>query len=170
MKKILLIAVAAFISVSAYAQGSVNFSTVGVTILQAPEKGGAAVPAGSTFLAGLFWAPSGMTDESAFMQLGIDGTFISGGRVFAGQRFTPAGNQGLQAFQVRVWEVADPNHVGRSAIFEVVTGDTTTVPPGTAANLVPPMVGFQMQIVPEPSVIALGALGAGALLLLRRRK
>jgi hypothetical protein len=44
---------------------------------------------------------------------------------------------------------------------------------GGGTTLPPTLVGlqsFQLHTVPEPSVIALGALGAGCLLLLRRRK
>jgi hypothetical protein len=168
MKKILLIAVAAFISVSVYAQGTVNFSTVGAPgILQAAEKGGGLVPAGATFQAGLYFAPAGVTDEAMFMAVGAPGSFISGGRVFAGERQTP--NPGTFNFQVRVWEVADPAHTGRSSIFAITTGNPNAVPATPTANIVPGFDGIQM-VVPEPSVIALGALGAGALLLLRRRK
>jgi len=86
-------------------------------------------------------------------------------------------------FQLRVWDnkggtitswtqVTDPanNLVGRgsSTIFTVPfqLGAGTTTPP----NLIG-LESFQLfSIVPEPSVIALGALGAGCLLLLRRRK
>jgi hypothetical protein len=169
MKKILLIAVAAFISVSVYAQGTVNFSTVGAPgILQAAEKGGGLVPSGATFQAGLFFAPQGVTDDAMFMQVGAPGSFISGGRVFAGTRETPTA--GTFNFQVRVWEVADPNHKGSSSIFEITTGNPNAVPATPAAGIVPGFNGLQMSVVPEPSVIALGALGAGALLLLRRRK
>ena len=57
---------------------------------------------------------------------------------------------------------------GESTIF------TVNAPLGLAPSITPPnMVGFesfQLHVVPEPSVIALGALGAGCLLLLRRRK
>jgi hypothetical protein len=169
MKKILLIAVAAFISVSVYAQGTLNFSTVGAPgVLQAVEKGGLAVPAGATFQAGLFFAPAGVTDDSMFMQVGAPGSFISGGRVFAGTRETPS--SGTFNFQVRVWEVADPNHKGSSSIFAITTGNPNGTPATPPANIVPGFDGIQMSVVPEPSVIALGALGAGALLMLRRRK
>jgi len=44
---------------------------------------------------------------------------------------------------------------------------------GAGTGLSPNLIGlesFQLFVVPEPSVIALGALGAGCLLLLRRRK
>jgi hypothetical protein len=177
MKKILLIAVAAFVSVSVYAQGTVNFSNIGRQVLQAPEKGGGVVPAGAGFMAALYWAAAGVTDESAFMQIGAAATFLAPGTIVAGTRTAPVTPPGASAnFQVRVWEVADPNHVGKSAILTVDSGDPTTVPPGTPGSLTGTAPGqgnlqnIQMEIVPEPSVIALGALGAGALLLLRRRK
>jgi hypothetical protein len=85
-------------------------------------------------------------------------------------------------FQVRVWDnkggtitswqaVLDPanNGVARgwSAIFSpnFALGAGTTLPPNLLG-----LESFQLFIVPEPSVIALGVLGAGCLFLLRRRK
>jgi hypothetical protein len=86
-------------------------------------------------------------------------------------------------FQLRVWDnkggtisswqqVLDPANGGVargwSTVFTVPfqLGAGTTTPP----NLIG-LESFQLfTVVPEPSVIALGALGAGCLLLLRRRK
>jgi hypothetical protein len=168
MKKILLILVAAFISVSAYAQGTVNFATGSATVTRAAEKGGGSVPTGTTYMAGLFFAPVGVTDENMFMQLGASAGFAPvPGKINAGTRTTP--EFGTFNFQVRVWEVADPNHTGMSDIVVVTTGNPNGMPtPTLPASL--GLTSFQMVVVPEPSVIALGALGAGALLLLRRRK
>jgi hypothetical protein len=169
MKKILLIAVAAFVSVSVYAQGTVNFSNIGGSVTAAPEKGGAPVPNGSEYMAALYWAPAGVTDFGAFMQVGAAATFLAPGTIVGGTRTAPVTPAGAEAnFQIRVWEVADANHIGESAIVSVVTGNPNAIPPGTPGSLGP--LSVQMRIVPEPSVIALGALGAGALLLLRRRK
>lgn len=54
---------------------------------------------------------------------------------------------------------------GASAPFSYLMG--SSVPPGPLDTL---MVNFKAFAVPEPSTIALGALGLGALLLFRRRK
>lgn len=53
------------------------------------------------------------------------------------------------------------------------TGNPTTTPPGTAGTLVTGAAGYAGLVlapVPEPSTIALGGLGAAALLMFRRRK
>jgi hypothetical protein len=180
MKKILLIAVAAFVSVSAFAQGTVNFSNLGRPIMTADGStgAGAAVPAGNAFMAALFYAPPGTTDMNAFMQVGAAANFIAAGTIVGGTRTAPVTPAGAAAaFQIRVWEVAtgadydSATHRGASNIVEGNTGNPEAIPPGTPLNLVAAgLTGFQMEILPEPSVIALGALGAGALLLLRRRK
>jgi len=54
---------------------------------------------------------------------------------------------------------------GASTLITVGTGGGTIVP-GNLTGLQP----FTVTIVPEPSTIALGMLGAGALLFIRRRK
>ena len=70
-------------------------------------------------------------------------------------------------FLIRAWEVADPaGHFGESDIITVATGNPDAIPAGTPGSL----GAVSFQLVPEPSVFALGALGAGALLLLRRRR
>jgi len=83
-------------------------------------------------------------------------------------------------FQMRVWDnkggtittwaqVLQDNSIARgwSTIF------TVPFQLGGGSVAAPSLIGlqsFQLFVVPEPSVIALGALGAGCLLLLRRRK
>lgn len=83
-------------------------------------------------------------------------------------------------FQVRVWDsrggtiqtwdqvLADPGIArGYSTLFTVPYSLTSGI--NTPPNL-EGLTSFQLFIVPEPSVIALGVLGAGCLFLLRRRK
>ena len=107
------------------------------------------------------------------------------------QGLTPAG--GNAWFQVRAWEhlygdrvvnsyeealttpldpsVGRPILAGTSNIFKVDTGDPTTTPPGTPAPIygAGKLQGFYVVPVPEPSLVGLGVLGIGALLMLRRR-
>ena len=159
------------VSVSVFAQGEVNFNTVGKIILTAPEKGGVPIPttfAGGTVMGALFYAGPGVTDPSTFTQAGsavpagpLAGWLSGGTRVLDGIQIGGRAN-----VQVRVWDTADPSHVGESVIIPLRTGGY----PSLGTNLAPLFTGFQMNVVPEPSVFALGALGAGALLLLRRRK
>jgi hypothetical protein len=89
------------------------------------------------------------------------------------------GSTDRATFQVRVWcntpgvttwadVLARPSVPrGYSTLFTVPYALTTT--PNTPPNL-EGLTSFQLFIVPEPSVIALGVLGAGCLFLLRRRK
>jgi len=83
--------------------------------------------------------------------------------------------------QVRVWDTTKastwdlatttPGSIyGYSDIFQVPfpLGGTQS-PPNTQPNM-QGLQSFNVQLVPEPSVIALGVLGAGCLFLLRRRK
>jgi hypothetical protein len=83
-------------------------------------------------------------------------------------------------FELRVWDnqggqitdwaqvLANPNVArGTSGILAL---DRPLGVGATAPASLFPMQSFQLAIVPEPSVIALGVLGAGCLFLLRRRK
>lgn len=77
--------------------------------------------------------------------------------------------------QMRVWEAR-----GGATWDEAIANPDTSILRGVspsfdlklAANPVNPvgLVSFNIHAVPEPSVIALGVLGVGALLLFRRRK
>jgi len=95
---------------------------------------------------------------------------------------TPSDAASRAKFQIRIWDnkggtitdwqsLLSPanNGVARgfSSIFTVPfqLGLGTTLPPTLQG-----LESFQLFVVPEPSIIALGALGAGCLLLLRRRK
>lgn len=192
MKKMLLIsALAVIATLSSYGQGSVNFANTSTQPIRLST--GAAVPtalSGGTYVAELLYAPDGgSTDADAFGASAIRvggtatfatptaGVFNGGGRTIT--QITPAGGFGL--FQVRVWNSqagatydahkansSTAFELGYSGVIRVDTADPTTTPPGTPAAL--GMTTFNLRPVPEPSVIGLGLLGAGALLMLRRRK
>ena len=79
----------------------------------------------------------------------------------------------LVTMQLRAWEgpflsydaaVAGGACYGKSALWNIPPG----YPPGVAPTLVGRLQGFY--ICPEPTVLALGLLGVGALLLVRRRR
>jgi hypothetical protein len=57
---------------------------------------------------------------------------------------------------------------GVSSKFTTATGNPTVTPPGTAVPLADSFGG--LNLIPEPSTVALAALGAATLLALRRRK
>jgi hypothetical protein len=192
MKKALIMAAAMLATVSAFAQGTVNFSNLGSNGVAAVFNSltGANAIAGSTFNVQLYYLPdNGNPATDPFMPLGLNVGLSAAGFFVGGNRTAPVTPPGAFAyFQVRAWETAfgtsyesalNANPVGgrgaltgKSNIVRVDTGDPTTIPPGTAGNLV--AAGLQRieltPIIPEPSVIGLGLLGAGALLLLRRRK
>jgi hypothetical protein len=189
MKKKLLLTVAALVvSLSAYAQGTVAFQGSGVRDASVAGMPLVTNPAGTAedVVAGLYWAPVGSTD---FVLLGAVATvgFPSPGIYNGGTRSTgPATAGGAEAqFQVRAWElafgstyeaaIAAPAINGRktkagvSNTIQVVTGNPGGMPPTNQQPLTG-LNAFNIEVVPEPSVIALGVIGAGALLLLRRRK
>jgi len=193
MKKSLLIGALALLSgLTAFGQGAVVFannssSRVYIDTVGTGTTG--AVPVGSTYTVELMYAPDG-TPDIAFDAVAtrVGNTAVFGptvGQFSGGNRtvtsISPAGGFGM--FQVRAWETAfgasyaetvlNPNAQGRaraghSGIYRVDTDDPADPnPPTPLVNYLQP---FAVTIVPEPSVIGLGLLGAGTLLLLRRRK
>jgi hypothetical protein len=193
MKKLLLIATCMLASMAAYAQGTVTFAngastlvTFGTTPDVPTALQGVAVPTGtaatpSDFRAALYWLNPG---TSAFEQLGAAVSIAPvAGRFSGGTRTTGAGTAAGASgtFMVKVWSggtgfssyeaaVASGSasvFVGESSSFSNGTGGAGS-PPGPALAL----SGFtginNVRPVPEPSVIALGILGAAALLLRRR--
>ena len=80
-------------------------------------------------------------------------------------------------FQVRAWDSAFATFAaaqsagaltGQSAVFQSTTSPAGD-PPALPVALAGKYAGFAVQ-VPEPSTIALGLIGAGSLLFLRRKK
>lgn len=200
MKKTILTIACGFISLSLLGQGTMNFqngtgNAVSNILTGLRAVGGTTFSVALYYLPDQADAPSTADFDTRGEMLGakgnIAGTAANPSGVFiAGTRSTPATTPGGgQAwFQVRAWETAygqtwqaaigAPAQGGRLAlagtsnIFKVATGNPSSVPPGTPGSLngVGGMVGFFMVPVPEPSVIGLGLLGVGALLVLRRRK
>lgn len=178
MKHIAIALTAFAVAASAYAQGVVNFST----------RAGASVNAPVTYLGdntladGRFWgqlyvaAPAGTLAPSGtpqpFRSDAGKGYITAGGNVEI-----PGVTPGSSA-QVKLVAWASSlgatyaeamakglGGVGESAVITVSTGGGT-LPPAALAGL----GAFNISpIVPEPSIAALGLLGAG-LLLIRRKK
>lgn len=189
MKKLALTAIALLATLSVYAQGEVSFGNNTATriMIDKTPVGGAVgfAAAADGIVVGLYWAP--LSDPNNFRQLGaavnvgvpLPGLFSGGTRTTGPE--TPEG--GVARFQVRGWEAAYGStyeaalaapamngrvaFTGTSTIFEGATGDPPLQTPQPITGM-----GFQSftVVVPEPSVVALGLIGAGALLLLRRRK
>jgi hypothetical protein len=180
--------------------GIVFANSTAKPVTLAPEAGGGAVTRGTTsgpFLAELWAAPdTAGNDQQLVFDLTAQRVVGSAGQLSAGFTTPSAGvfsggnrtvaNIGAGAFayfQVRVWEsaygatyaeaIANPaaqgvGQAGQSIIFRSDTDDPADGAPNVPLNTA--FVPFQLSIIPEPSVIGLGLLGAGALLMLRRRK
>lgn len=190
MKKLILTAAALFVTLSIYAQGTIDFKNDNTALIM-DATDGLAVTQSDGIVVGLYWAP--LTDPDNFTQIGAS-TGINfpppspAGRFTGGTRTTgtATGEQGEARFIVRAWEVAygatyelavaaapmggRPAKVGQSNIIVTKTGGGIGTPgsllsPGASQPLQPFSVN-----VPEPTTLALGLIGVGALLLLRRRK
>lgn len=99
-------------------------------------------------------------DSVNFFGTGLEGIFASDGV----QRIVSKAPGTATTLQLRVYN-GQGTFLGASPDFQFTQG--TTVPPSPADTL---MVTLRAFAVPEPSTIALGVLGLGALLLFRRRK
>lgn len=186
MKKFLLACAGLLVAVGAYAQGQVVFANTSTTLISTNNNAGAvgAISGAGNYRVGLYVGPAGSAAEA----LTLAGSALNSplaGRFSGGNPFAipgaPAGT--AIAFQVRAWSVAggatfaeadqsnNPNvYRGVSALGTV----TPTAAPNPAAALFgtgPGQIGgFEITPVPEPSSIALGLLGLGAVALFRRRK
>jgi len=195
MKKHLLIIGLLLVPVALFAQGRVQFANTSATVVttnsgpiappgQLPNQVGNTSTALNLWSYGLYIAPQGTVDVNAFNLVGPTTTNLPSftGRFNGGNPFVIPGNSSVTiAFQVRAWqtsggatyEAASAPFVyrGVSAIGQVTpTEGAATIPAlfGTGAGQVG---GFVLAPnVPEPSSIALGLLGLGAIALFRRRK
>jgi len=197
MKKHLLLLGLLLLPVSLFAQGTVQFANTSTTTMTTnstatPPAGQVADRVGvttgvNTYLVGLYIAPQGTTDPLAFSLIGTatNGTVpVSNGRFNGGNPFAIAGNTGQTiAFQIRAWQfnagatyeaaTADGVYRGVSAIGFVTPATGTQTTPalfGTSAGQLSSGFVLTPNAIPEPSSIALGLLGLGAIALFRRRK
>lgn len=193
MKKLLLTVALSATFVTAYGQGRVAFANTSTTLIttnnfQGTALGNTTGPGQYTF--GLYLGTLG-TPENALV-LNITGTNTAGAGRFTGGSPAPlnapfAGGGTPLTFQIRAWSTfAGASYeqayaaallgnlsiyLGKSGIgFVSPTLSPTTQPPlfGTDAGQL--ATGFLLAPVPEPSSIALGLLGLGAVALFRRRK
>jgi hypothetical protein len=196
MKKLTLIAASLVAALNTYAQGTVVFDNFGGGLVNNAFRGGD-VSTADGIVVQLYASMTGAQGSfqpvpGSVVQVGVlaDGFYSITDSVTI-----PASIIGTAAptlpgpgafLEVRAWETAygssfeqavgAPAMGGRVALrgispsFMVVsTGNPAAQPPGLPTLLSDLTPGFSVN-VPEPSVIALGVIGAGALLLLRRRK
>jgi hypothetical protein len=189
MKQIVIAVAALMVAASAYAQGTLNFATkvtgqVDAKVLYA----GTGEAADGTFWGQLYAGPVGGTlaavgTPQAFRSPpSVNAGYILGGGTVSVP--TVAGGSPASV-ELRAWAgtingtmvstyenalALGQGGTGISAPVTITTGNPNAQPvPGLPANLTG-LTGFSIQtIVPEPSIAALGLLGAG-LLLIRRKK
>jgi len=178
MKKSILTALVASAAVGAFAQGTVVFSNLtglspgqpifnvdGTTKLTSAYEGQVyeSATAGGTFTAvGNIVSVTGTT-----------GYILGGSEVLAGV----AG--GANVFiEIRAWKTSDGSSYEAALAANGATGVSIPVaystgnPGGSPPTAAGPLTGFKsfnLVNVPEPTTIALGALGLGALLIRRRK-
>ena len=180
MKKLLIALAAVMITAATYGQGQVVFANrVGAAGLDAPVTvlgSNPSVGPGATWSAQLYLSSGGsltaLTPASTFRAAGT-GAAATADRYWVNQTVDVPGvaSGGNATFVVRAWQTSLGSYDaavgkawGESAPFTVSVGGGT-LPPANLTTL----QSFTVQVVPEPSVIALGVLGAAALLLRRRK-
>jgi len=195
MKKTLLsVATVLVLGGSALAQGLINFSN-GAAGVNAPvtDIDGTTKLSGAGFIAELFAGPTGTAWGSltAVLPTSIFATAASAGYFFGGSHTVGNVASGSQAAaQVRVWSANFASWDAAWAAYQAgdvtakvgVSGwagsglpTTTLTTPALGGGPTPTpnllgLTGFQLYTaVPEPSTIALGVLGLGALFLRRRK-
>jgi len=190
MKKLLLTTFAIVAGCAlTYGQGQINYTTFS-TAVNAPITNALTgqLATGTGYYAQLFYGPAG-TAEGALVSItnnpaglnaaGYVTTGSGGGTRYTQNAVLAAGSPGL--FQIRAWSAALGNNYDTAfatwaggTIPTAVLGKSNIIPvTPTAAPATPAVLGglqgFYLQPVPEPSVIALGALGLAALLYRRRK-
>jgi len=195
MKKLLLTALCLGTALSALAQGTLTFGNN--TASRTTNSAGLGFPPANntSWAAGLYWGTPG-TPEGSLQLLpaangGVTTTWntISSGIYQGGLATFPTVPGGTQiALQVRVWvagfasfeasRAANPSAGGKGNIQLITLGNAPAVPVNTPpADMTAPtgptdttLTRFLVSPIPEPSSIALGLLGLGAIVLFRRRK
>jgi hypothetical protein len=177
--------------VSVSAQGTLNFAnSTGTRLTNEP---GAYFPWGTTHKAGIYWGALGSPEASLHLlpasSNGVTTTWVAGGLFNGGTATFPVPGGTTIALQVRVWQAtyadysaalagqwANPSERLGRGIIQTITLGGDGDPPSVPQDLVAPSGGgtpfqpFGFVIVPEPSSIALGLLGIGAIILFRRRQ
>lgn len=192
MNKLAYIVAASALVVSAFGQGFVNVNNRGLTPAQPVNNSDGAPLSGTSFVAQLVYGANGSTPATV---LGANMPFRASTSSFVGT-WNP-GAEGIRtlsgfdtgaavAMQVRVWDsavfsswdaasaaLAAGGHTvatqaGSSSVFTYTVGAASDPSSQNIVNF----RGFQLTaipVVPEPTTIALGALGAAALLWRRRK-
>jgi hypothetical protein len=198
MKKLLLASILTCAVTSAFAQGTLNFANNVNTVRLTNEAGVSFPPAGanSAYAAGLYWGSAGTAEGSLNLLPAANGGVTTtwgglSGQFLGGTATFPVAGGTQISVQVRVWgstyadyaaalagQQANPSERLGKGIVQLITLGGSGNPPSNPTSLVTGAGGtdtpFQrfgvIGVVPEPSSIALGLLGLGAIVLFRRRK
>ena len=193
MKKLLLTSLCVLVSVAAYGQGQVNLANTPATLFTTNRSGVVGNMSGANqWRIGLYTGPAGSTLDSQLTLLAVaTNSSLLGGRI--GSVFVDTPGTSPIAYQVKAWSLAagasyeaavaqnNANFMGgKSPIGGVTPAGSGVIPPvlftstaGTAefpGQLTAGITLVPLSVVPEPSTIALGLLGLGAIALFRRRK
>jgi len=193
MKKLLAAIAILAVAVTTYGQGRVNFSNGSTTAITTNNLAGTTgqISGAGNFYFGLYMGPSGSTEGSLQLVILATNTALAG-RLSGGNPAPLPGGYGDGSiatplvYQIRGWSSfaglsyeaaqsyngsAGVAYTGKSALGSVTPTTSPTAAAvlfGTGAGNVG---GFELAPpVPEPSSIALGLLGLGAVALIRRRK
>lgn len=195
MKKLLLLAAFLATSASMFAQGQVAFANTASTTFRVWTNNAAGTASNLTSGANAYkfglYAAQGASQPSNSLSLVALGTniaplpgFFSGGTVALPAPFA-AGD--TITFQIKGWTFSAGNSydaavaagqinplgvaLGFSGIGQTIL-TAAPAPPAPLFGTAPGLLssGFELKPVPEPSSIALGLLGLGAIALFRRRK
>lgn len=194
MKKLILTVLVAGAAISTYAQGQLNFSSAiapgtAIATNRTLSSGGLGPiyprASGAVFLAQLYVGPASTADASLLATNSglFPAPFATGAQAgfFAGGARTATGIAGGQVItaQIRAWNSlfasweaapdAERTPLTGAGAPNLIQVTLAIVPPGSPTSL----TGINTYViggVPEPSSIALGLLGLGAVALFRRRK
>jgi hypothetical protein len=180
MKKLLVTLAAVLVSVSTFAQGTIKFNNRLTGQVDAPVSlpGGAGAGSLAGAMAQLYYIPAtgpavALTPATTFRTTSAAAMFYVNepltGVIVPG---VPAG--GTANIQLRAWvggasyETAT-QFFGESNIIPVSLGGVPAQGAPIPDAVLTGLQGFELELVPEPSTIALGVLGAAALLYRRRK-
>jgi len=182
MKKTLLtLALVALTTVASYAQGTIAFGNSALTRVTVRNVDGSVRGNAlntDNLIIGVFFGPAGAPADAILQRQApgeaaigtTGGVMVNAASVFA----LPDTNPGdIVSLQIRAWNTAG-TLAGKTDVRQVTLAPTAgpgaviwQTAAGTNPNRFTPLV---VDIVPEPSTIALAVLGLGSLLLFRRRK